>query len=60
MASERFRILFDHRDKEVRSNAEMRLNDLEDMMIQDEEIRRLAEIIRDATPVSEPLLYSSS
>ena len=36
MASERFRILFDHMDKEIRSNAELRLNNLEDMMIQDE------------------------
>ena len=60
MANERFKVLFDHMDVVLRSHPELRLDKLEGEMIQDEEIRRLMEIIRDTTPTPKPLLYSSS
>ena len=60
MADGEFRILFEYVAEGVRSQAESDMDDLQETMIQDREIRQLAEIIREATPAPEPLLYSSS
>ena len=60
MAEDRFDIVFEHMDKELKSNPELQLDSLKDLMIQDEAIRRLATIIRTNTPTQPPRLYSSS
>ena len=60
MGEGEFRILFEYVDEGVRSQAEMGMDDLQETMIQDREIRELAEIIKEAIPEPEPLLYSSS
>ena len=60
MAEDGFRVLFKYMDKEHQSLSNLESDMLRSTMIQDEEIRRLAEIIRDATPADEPLIYSSS
>lgn len=60
MAEDRFDIVFEQMDKELKSNPELQLDDLKDLMIQDEAIRRLAIIIKANTSTQPPRLYSSS
>ena len=60
MADREFRIFFEYVAEGVNSQKELGMGDLQEAMTQDREIRQLAEIIRDATPEPEPLLYSSS
>lgn len=60
MAGEDIRILFEYVAEEAKSHAGMDAEDLQETIIQDREIRQMAEIIREATPTQEPLLYSSA
>ena len=60
MADEEFRILFEYVAEEAKSHAGMDTEYLQETIMQDREIRQLAEIIREATPTQEPLLYSSA
>lgn len=59
MAGEDIRILFEY-VAEAKSHAGMDAEDLQETIIQDREIRQMAEIIREATPTQEPLRYSSA
>ncbi len=60
MAEDRFKIIFEHMDNEIREQAELQTDAIKDTLEQSDEIKKLIEIINDATPTYEPLLYSSS
>lgn len=60
MVNEEPHTLFERVVAETRSQVYLGLEELQDTMIQDREIRELAEIIRESMPVTEPLLYSSA
>lgn len=61
MTEDRFRIIFEHMDKEVRRQDELQASMIKDTVEQSREIRELIEIINDAKqPTYRPLLYSRS
>ena len=60
MADGDIRILYEYVAEEAESHAGMDAEDLQETIMQDREIRRLAEIIRETMPAQEPLVYSST
>lgn len=55
-----FDVVFQYRDKALRSHPELEMGDLKNLMVQDEKIRRLVEVI-EGTPLKyKPILYSRS
>ena len=60
MAEDRFKIVFGHMDKEIIEQTELQTDAIRDALEQSSKIKELIEIIDDATPIYEPLLYSSS
>jgi len=60
MTEDRFKIIFDHMDREVGRQAELQADAIKDALEQNSEIKKLIEIIDDAVPAYEPLLYSGS
>ena len=56
MAEDRFKIVFGHMDKEIIEQTDA----IRDALEQSSKIKELIEIIDDATPIYEPLLYSGS
>jgi len=60
MTGDRFKIIFEHMDMEVSKQGELQADAIKDTLEQNSEIKRLIEIIDDAVPAYEPLLYSGS
>ena len=60
MAEDRFKIVFGHMDKEIIEQTELQTDAIRDALEQSSKIKELIEIIDDATPIYEPLLYSGS
>ncbi len=60
MARDGFKIIFEHMDKEMKGQAELQADAIRCALEQSDEIKKLIEIINDAIPADEPLLYSSS
>jgi len=60
MTEGRFKIIFEHMDREVSRQAELQEDAIKDALEQNSEIKKLIEIINDAVPTYKPLLYSGS
>jgi len=60
MTEGRFKIIFEHMDREVSKQAELQEDAIKDALEQNSEIKKLIEIINDAVPTYKPLLYSGS
>lgn len=60
MAEGEFRTLLEYAAEGAGSQGESGADGLQDAMVQDREIRELAEAIREAAPAPEPLLYSGT
>jgi len=60
MTEDRFKIIFEHMDMEVSKQGELQADAIKDTLEQNSEIKRLIEIINDAVPTYEPILYSGS
>ena len=60
MTEDRFKIIFEHMDKETTEQTELQTDTIKDTSEQSNKIKELIEIINDATPAYDPLLYSSS
>ena len=59
MAEDRFKIDWTHGQRDNRQT-ELQTDAIRDALEQSSKIKELIEIIDDATPIYEPLLYSSS
>jgi len=60
MTEDRFKIIFEHMDREVSRQAELQEDAIKDALEQNSEIKKLIEIINDSVPTYKPLLYSGS
>jgi len=60
MTEDRFKIIFEHMDREVSKQAELQEDAIKDALEQNSEIKKLIEIINDSVPTYKPLLYSGS
>jgi len=60
MTEDRFKIIFEHMDREVSRQAELQADAIKDALEQNSEIKKLIEIINDSVPTYKPLLYSGS
>ncbi len=60
MTEDRFKIIFEHMNKEVKEQTKLQTDAIKDTLEQNNEIKKLIEIVNDATPTDEPLLCSSS
>ncbi len=60
MARNGFKIIFEHMDREMKGQAELQADAIRCTLEQNDEIKKLIEIINEAIPADEPLLYSRS
>ena len=60
MTEDRFKIISEHMNKAVKEQTKLQTDAIKDTLEQNNEIKKLIEIVNDATPTDEPLLYSSS
>ena len=60
MVRDGFKIIFEHMDKEMKKQTELQIDTIRCTLEQSDEIKKLIEIINDAIPADEPLLYSRS